>query len=72
MAGVMKQLTQTIENKFYTFVPGEFLPIFEGGQLMNRNEFYKYKAKRMLTHIGRKAYHAAEALDHLVQASHNR
>ena len=44
----MKYITQTLQNKFYTYQPGEFLPVFMGGELYNRREFYKYKLKRVL------------------------
>lgn len=44
----MNYLKQTFQNKFYTYQPGEFLPVFMGGELYNRREFYKYKLKRVL------------------------
>lgn len=27
------------------YKPGEFLPIYEGGELVNKNAFLKYKAR---------------------------
>lgn len=68
----MERITNTIQNKFYTYVPGEFLPIFEGGTLANRDEFYKYKAKRMMSHVGKGAYRALEAFDGLVKNINSR
>ena len=72
MAGVMKQITQIIENKFYTYVPGEFLPIFVDGELSNRQDFYAYKAKRAAVRVGNVCYKALEAFDELVQRSQSR
>lgn len=41
----MYYLKQNIQNRFYTYRYGEFLPIYEGNTLLNRNAFYKYKAR---------------------------
>lgn len=35
-----------IKNKYYQYTPGEFLPIYYGGQLANRNDFHLYKLKK--------------------------
>jgi hypothetical protein len=43
----MKQLTQTIIVKhFGSYQPGEFLPIWSGGELLNVDAFVAYKLKR--------------------------
>lgn len=34
-----------IKNKYYTYKPNEFLPIYTGGELLNKREFHIYKAK---------------------------
>jgi hypothetical protein len=40
-------LKQTIQNKYdraiYGYTPGEFLPIFVDGKLLNKSEFVAYK-----------------------------
>jgi len=45
----MQYIKQTFENKFYTYKPGEFLPIWEGGELRNRNQFVIYKLKQLFS-----------------------
>jgi hypothetical protein len=35
-----------IKNKYYTYQPGEFLPIYHDGVLTNRREFHIYRIKR--------------------------
>lgn len=39
-------MIKSIKNKYYTYQPGEFLPIFQDGQLANRKQFHAYKIKR--------------------------
>lgn len=39
-------MINSIKNKYYTYQPGEFLPIFEGGVLANRKQFHMYKIKK--------------------------
>lgn len=41
-------MIKAIKNKYYTFTPGEFLPIYIGGELANRKEFHAYKIKKIL------------------------
>jgi len=41
----MKHLTNIIKNKYYRFQPGEFLPIYSGGELINKREFHAYRIK---------------------------
>jgi hypothetical protein len=40
---VMKNITQTIKIKYYTYQPGEFFPVYSGGELLNKREFHKYR-----------------------------
>ena len=35
-----------IKNKYYTYQPNEFLPIYYDGRLANKKEFHLYKLKR--------------------------
>jgi len=36
-------MINSIKNKYYSYQPGEFLPIYMDGKLANRKEFHKYK-----------------------------
>ncbi len=42
-------MINTIKNKYYTYQPNEFLPIYEEGILANRRDFHLYKLKKALT-----------------------
>lgn len=35
-----------IQDKYYTYVPGEFTPILRDGILDNKKEFHQYKLAR--------------------------
>lgn len=37
-----------IKNKYYSYTPNEFLPIYNEGVLANKNEFHIYKLKKAL------------------------
>lgn len=50
-----------IKNKYYTYQPNEFLPIYAEGVLTNKNDFHIYKLKK-----------AALAVDHLFQVAIDR
>lgn len=39
-------MINSIKNKYNTYTPNEFLPIYEGGKLANRKEFHIYKLKK--------------------------
>jgi hypothetical protein len=41
----MKRITNTIKNKYYQYQPGEFLPVYSGGELLNKREFHAYRIK---------------------------
>jgi hypothetical protein len=41
----MKRITNIIKDKYYRYQPGEFLPIREGGELVNKREFHTYRIK---------------------------
>ena len=47
----MKRIVQIIQNKYYTYKPGEFLPIYTDGQLSNKKSFHLYKAKKAITPV---------------------
>lgn len=59
----------------YTYQPGEFLPVYSGGVLLNRKEFIAYKAgkisRRIAVATGRGLQRAGwallNALDNAVQ-----
>lgn len=38
-------MLNAIKNKYYTYKPGEYLPIYENGVHINRREFHLYKLK---------------------------
>lgn len=44
----MKHLTNRIKDKYYTYVPGEFMPIFIDGHLANKKEYAAYKITRLV------------------------
>jgi len=41
----MINLKQTFINHYYRFQPGEFLPVYSGGELINKREFHAYRIK---------------------------
>lgn len=47
----MVNITNTIKSKYYTYVPGEFMPVYVDGQLANRASFHAYKMRRTLWRI---------------------
>lgn len=36
-----------LKNKYETYKPGEFLPIYCDGELANKKEFHRYKLKQL-------------------------
>lgn len=46
----MKTITQTLKDKYYRFNPGEFLPVYSGGEMVNRRDFHAYRIKWIITH----------------------
>lgn len=46
----MKHLTQTLKTKYYTYQPGEFLPVYSGGEMLNKRQFHAYRIKWILQH----------------------
>lgn len=42
---VMKNIKTIIQDKYYRYQPGEFLPVRSGGELLNKREFHKYRIK---------------------------
>lgn len=47
----MLHITQTIENKLYSYDPTEFMPIYRDGEVENRAEFVAYKIGKLVTPI---------------------
>lgn len=52
----MKEL---IINRFDSYNPNEFLPIFEGNEMINKNEFVAYKLKCALKGISKQLHKTA-------------
>ena len=46
-------MINSIKNKYYTYQPGEFLPIYMDGQLANRKQFHAYKLKKAALAVDR-------------------
>jgi len=46
-------MINSIKNKYNTFIPGEFLPIYEEGKLANRTDFHIYKLKKVAVRADR-------------------
>lgn len=47
-------ITNTVKNKYFTYVPGEFMPIVVDGELANKRAFHAYKLRRAhwkMTHL---------------------
>lgn len=42
----MNYIIEKLENNLLTYDPNEFFPIWQDGQLTNRNKFIAYKARR--------------------------
>lgn len=50
------KIINTIKNKYYRYQPGEFLPVYSGGELLNKREFHKYRIKWIITNHKAFAY----------------
>lgn len=53
-------MINTIKNKYYTYEPNQFLPIYVDGALANRNEFHLYKFKRVASRVGTRLAHGID------------
>lgn len=53
---VMKNIKTIIQNNYYRYQPGEFLPIYSGGELVNKREFHKYRIKWIVKNHSAFAY----------------
>lgn len=40
-------MINAIKDKYYTYQPGEFLPIYYDGALANKKDFHLYKLKKV-------------------------
>lgn len=45
-------MINSIKNKYNTYNPNEFLPIYYEGVLANRKEFHAYKTKKAIKALG--------------------
>lgn len=43
-------LIQILKSKYYRYQPGEFLPVYAGGVMLNKREFHAYRIKWIITH----------------------
>lgn len=59
MLQIANNLKQRFDSALYGYSPDEFLPVFEDGQLANRNKFIVYKAERAALQLGHFAAHTA-------------
>jgi hypothetical protein len=59
----MLKITNIITDKYNTFIPGEFLPIYVEGKLANGREFHAYKAKKAAAHIAKALAPTAHRID---------
>lgn len=46
-------MINSIKNKYYSYQPNEFLPIFMDGKLANTKDFHMYKIKRAANRFDR-------------------
>ena len=56
MLNIIHTTKQNIHQAIYGYRQGEFLPCYSAGEMINRNEFIAYKAKRCGIHTYRFAY----------------
>lgn len=49
-------MINSIKNKYNTYQPGEFLPIYVDGKLANKRDFHKYRLKTILGNPRRAAH----------------
>jgi hypothetical protein len=50
---IVMKLTNTIKNKFFEYNQNEFMPVYQDGELANKNQFLAYKGSQMVRGIGR-------------------
>lgn len=47
---MFKRITNIIKSKYYTYQPGEFLPVYSGNELLNKRAFHAYRIKWIFKH----------------------
>jgi len=47
----MKTINKIIKDKYNTYQGGEFMPVYQAGELLNKREFHTYKAKQAISAI---------------------
>lgn len=47
---MITNITNTLKDKYYRYQPGEFLPVYSGGEMLNKREFHVYRIKWIITH----------------------
>lgn len=65
----MKHIRNKLDNLLYAYNPDEFFPIWEDGQLLNRNEFIAYKAGRFARKAGHAFIRFSDAFDRISDAT---
>jgi hypothetical protein len=45
----MENITNTIKAKYYRYQPGEFLPVYQDGELSNRSDFHRYRIRQLIS-----------------------
>lgn len=43
-------MINSIKQKYFTYQPGEFLPVYIDGKLANRREFHMYRLRWIIKH----------------------
>lgn len=46
----MENIIKTIKEKYYRYNPGEFLPVYEGSDWINKRDFHHYRIRQILGH----------------------
>lgn len=54
-----------IHAKYYTYIPGEFMPIYDGNELLNSRAFHQYKLRRAVW----RATHPSLTYQHLTHSN---
>jgi hypothetical protein len=48
-----KKMKDAILDKWYTYNPDEFMPVYSGLELINGKQYRQYKTKQIIKAIGR-------------------
>lgn len=42
---IVMKIKQILKDRYYRYQPGEFLPVYSGGEMLNKREFHAYRIK---------------------------